>query len=159
MSTASGSVSTLRKPIGFIPATLWMPLLGMAWVFFNVLMVWLGIRLGYRLPCSLVAGGVDGGILASIALATLGEKIHAGTAGLLSGYGFHDVASKFDLTQKYAQWLHEHLEPLLALILGPSEMLHQMVQNQLVGIACTAAFVVMATLVVQLIRNAGAERQ
>src|SRR5260370_22651534 len=98
MSIASGSVSTLRKPIGSITATLWMSLLGMAWVFFNVLMVWLGIRLGYRLSCSFVAGGVDGGIIASIALATLGEKVHAGTAGLVGGYGFHDVASKFDLT-------------------------------------------------------------
>lgn len=159
MSAVSGSVSTLRKPVGSVPATLWMPLLGMAWVFFNVLMVWLGVRLGYHLSCSLVAGGVDGGILASIALVTFGEKIHAGTAGLLGGYGFHDVASSFDLTEKYAKWLHEHSEPLLVLILGPNEMLHQVVQKQLVGIGCTAAFVVMATLVVQLIRSAGAGRQ
>jgi len=49
----------------------------------------------------LIAGGINGSILASIVLATLGEKLQAGTTGLLGGYGLHDAASKFKLTQQY----------------------------------------------------------
>jgi hypothetical protein len=129
----------------------------MAWVFLNVLFVQLGIRDAARGPLfSMAAGGIDGGILGWIFIATLSEKLHAGAAGLLGGYGFQDVASKFKLTGQYARWIHAQLDPVLDAVLGSGhEALHDAIQKELVWIASTAAVVVLATLVVQLIRTSG----
>lgn len=154
MSTATGPVSSFRRPIISVPVALWVTLLAMTWVFFNVLLVSLGVRVGYPITCGLVAGGIDGGMLAWIAVATLSEKLHAGTAGLLSGYGFQDVLNDFKLTRQGVQWVHVRFDPLLDAVLGTGhEQLHQAIQVEVVRIACTAAFVVMAALIVQLIRT------
>ncbi len=158
MLTATGPVSLFRKPFRSLPVGVWVPLVGIAWVFVNVLLVILGTRDPSR-PSpvfSLLAGGIDGGILGSIAVATFSEKLHAGTAGLLSGYGFQDVLNKFKLTGQCARWIHAQLDPILDTVLGSEhEPVHQAIQKEVVWIACTAAFVVLATLIVQLIRPAG----
>ena len=160
MSTAMGSVSSFRRPLTSLPVSVWVPLSGMAWVFFNVLLVILGTRDPSR-PSplfSLMAGGIDGAILASIAVATLSEKLHAGTAGILGGYGFQDVQNNFKLTRQWAQWVHGQLDPVLDVLLGSGhEALHEAIQKELVWIACTAAVVVLAALIVQLIRPAQIE--
>jgi len=70
-------------------------------------------------------------ILASIVLATLGEKLQAGTTGLLGGYGLHDAASKFKLTQQYIGWLHEQLDRGLGTLLKTDEGYHVAVQYEL----------------------------
>jgi hypothetical protein len=130
----------------------------MGWVFLNVFLVILGARDPSR-PSpvfSLLAGGIDGTILGSIVVATLSEKFHAATAGLLGGYGFQDVQNNFKLTRQWAQWMHGQLDPVLDALLGRGrESLHEAIQKEVVWIACTAAFVVLATLIVQLIRTAG----
>ena len=155
MSIATGPVSLFGKPFTSLPVGIWVPLVGMAWVFVNVLLVGLGFRTGYQVTCGLLAGGIDGSILASIVLATLGEKLQAGTTGLLGGYGFHDAMSKFKSTPQYVDWLHEHLEWVLVQLLGKDEGFHKAVQHEVLWIASTAAVVVLATLIVQLVRTDG----
>lgn len=158
MSTATGPVSLFRKPFASLPVGLWVPLLGTAWVFLNVLLLILGARdVSHPRPVfSLLAGAIDGGIFGSIAVATFSEKLHAGTAGLLSGYGFQDVLNNFKLTGQYARWIHVQLDPILDAVLGSGhEPLHQAIEKEVLWIACTTAFVVLATLLVQLIRPAG----
>ncbi len=155
MSTATGPVSLIRKPPMSIPISIWVPLLGLAWVFVNILLVDLGFRIGYQATCGLIAGGINGSILASIVLATLGEKLQAGTTGLLGGYGLHDAASKFKLTQQYIGWLHEQLDRGLGTLLKTDEGYHVAVQYELLWMASTAALVIMATLIVQLVRMEG----
>ena len=94
------------------------------------------------------------GILGFIFVATLSEKIHAGTAGLLGGYGFQDVLNNFKLTGQGARWIHAQLDPILDALLGiGNEPLHEAIQKELVWVGCSAAFVVLATLIVQLIRT------
>jgi hypothetical protein len=127
----------------------------MTWVFLNVLLVQLGFRTGYQATSGLLAGGINGSILASVILATLGEKLQAGTTGLLSGYGFHDAVSKFQLTKQYLQWLHCHSEKVLLVLLGPNPEFHNAVQYEVLWMVCTTAVVVLSTLLVQLIRSAG----
>ncbi len=155
MSTATGPVSLIRKPPMSIPISIWVPLLGLAWVFVNILLVDLGFRIGYQATCGLIAGGINGSILASIVLATLGEKLQAGTTGLLGGYGLHGAASKFKLTQQYIGWLHEQLDRGLGTLLKTDEGYHVAVQYELLWMASTAALVIMATLIVQLVRMEG----
>ncbi len=160
MSTAAGLVSLFRKPFTSLPVGIWVPVAGMAWVFLNVFLAVLGIRDPSRpsLVFSVLAGGIDGGILGAIAVATLSDKFHAGTAGLLSGYGFQDVLNNFKLTRQGVQWIHGQLDPILDAVLGSGpEALHQAIQKEVVWIGCTAAFVVLATLIVQLIRPAGSK--
>jgi hypothetical protein len=157
MSTATGPVSLFRKPFASLPVGLWIPLLGTAWVFLNVFLLILGARdVSHPRPVfSLLAGAIDGGIFGSIAVATFSEKLHAGTAGLLSGYGFQDVLNNFKLTGQGVQWLHARLDPILDAVLGiGNEPLHLAIEKQVVWIGCTAAFVILATLVVELIRPA-----
>ena len=155
MSTATGPVSLIRKPPMSIPISIWVPLLGLAWVFVNILLVDLGFRIGYQATCGLIAGGINGSILASIVLATLGEKLQAGTTGLLGGYGFHDAIGKFKLTQQYIGWLHGQLDHALGKLLRQDEGFHAAVQYELLWMASTAALVIMATLIVQLVRIDG----
>lgn len=155
MSTATGAVSTPRKSALSLPVSVWVPLLVMTWVFVNVLLVRLGFQTGYQATCGLLAGGIDGSILASIILATLGERLQAGTTGLLSGYGFHDAMSKFASTKQYLVWIHGHTEKALVILLGPDENFHRAVQAEVVWMAGTAGIVMLLTLLVQLIRTAG----
>src|SRR5260370_32901163 len=90
MSTAAGLVSLFRKPFTSLPVGIWVPVAGMAWVFLNVFLAVLGIRDPSRpsLVFSVLAGGIDGGILGAIAVATLSDKFHSGTPGLLTGDRF-----------------------------------------------------------------------
>ncbi len=155
MSIATGTVASSRRLFESPPVSIWVPLLVMVWVFVNVFLVRLGFRTGYQATCGLLAGGFDGSLLASIVLATLGDNLQAGTTGLLSGYGFHDAISKFGLTKQYLVWLHERSENLLVALLGPEEAFHKAVEYEALWMVSTAAVVVLATLIVQLIHTAG----
>lgn len=157
MSTAIGPVSLIRRTSTLLPVGVWVPLVGMTWVFFNVLLVGLGTRDPSHSPLfSLLAGGIDGGILGSIVIVTFSEKLHAGAAGLLSGYGFQDVLNNFKLSGQGARWIHAQLDPILDAVLGSGhEPLHEAIQKELVWVGCTAAVVALATLTVQLICTSG----
>jgi hypothetical protein len=155
MSTAAGPVSSSRRVLQTLPVSVWVPLLVMTWVFVNVLLVRLGFRTGYHATCGLLAGGIDGSILASVVMATLGHRLQAGATGLLSGYGFHDAVSKFQLTKQYLTWLHQNSESALVVLLGPDEDFHKAVQAEVLWMAGTAAAVLLLTMIVQLIRTAG----
>ena len=156
MSTATGLLSSPRRLFTVLPTGFWVPLAAIAWVFLNVVLVGLGTKDPAHSPIfSLSAGAIDGGILGWIAIATFSEKLHAGTAGLLGGYGLQDILNNFKLTGQYARWIHTQLDPVLDAVLGiRQEPLHEAIQKELVCIACTAAVVVLATLIVQLIRSA-----
>jgi len=155
MSIATGAVTLSRRTLAKLPAGIWVPLLAMAWVFLNVLFMALGIYDSNRSPVfSMAAGGIDGGIVGWILITAFSEKLHAGAAGVLGGYGFQDSLNKFELTGKYVGWIHSQLDPVLDAVLGPGhEPLHGAVQNEIVWIGSTAAVVVLASLIVQLIRS------
>src|SRR5260370_7278855 len=97
MSIATGTVASSRRLFESPPVSIWVPLLVMVWVFVNVFLVRLGFRTGYQATCGLLAGGFDGSLLASIVLATRGDKIQAGTTAPPIGYAFHDALSNFAL--------------------------------------------------------------
>jgi len=153
MATTTGALSRPRRFLVTLPVSVWVPLLAMTWIFVNVLLVHLGFRTGYPVTCSLLAGGIDGSVAASIILATLGDKLQAGTTGLLGGYGVHDALSKFESTKQYLVWMHDHSERVLLVLLGPDEDFHKVVQAEVLWMASTAAIVILLTLLAQLIRT------
>jgi len=155
VSVASASLRSIKSVLG----PLKVPLLVLACLFFNLLLMRVGVLYACRITCGLVAGGIDGVIVAAALVFTFGAKLRAGTTGLLGGYGAHEVASGFDQASKYAQWLHTHSEKLLVALLGPEGPLHDDVQLEIYWIACTAAFVIMAVMFAELVWSArnGAE--
>jgi hypothetical protein len=155
MATLTGAVSRPQRYFVTLPVSVRVPLLAMSWVFVNVLLVRLGFRTGYQVTCGLLAGAIDGSIAASILLATLGDKLQAGTTGLLGGYGLHDALSKFGSSKQYLIWIHDHSEKALLVLLGQDEDFHEAVQAEVLWLAATAAIVILLTLLVQLIRNGG----
>lgn len=155
IASSTGAVSSSRKLGLALPVSVWVPLLVLAWVFMNVLLVRVGFWTGYLTTCGLLAGGIDGGVVASVLLATLGDKLQAGTTGLLGGYGFHDALSKFTATQKYFTWIHVHIESIFVVLLGSDENFHNAIQYEVLWMASTAAVVILLTLLVQLIRTNG----
>src|SRR5260370_35760929 len=76
MSTATGPVSLIRKPPMSIPVSIWVPLLGLAWVFVNILLVDLGFRIGYQATCGPVPGRINVTLLATHGLATHIDRDH-----------------------------------------------------------------------------------
>jgi hypothetical protein len=160
MSTATRPLLSSRRVLEVLPAGVGVPLVAMAWVFLNVALLGLGTRDPAHSPIfSLSAGGIDGGILGWIVIATFSEKLHAGTAGLLGGYGVQDILNNFKLTGQYARWVHMQLDPVLDAVLGSGhESLHEAIQKQLVWVGSTAAVVVLATLIVQMMRTAASKR-
>lgn len=156
MATAMRSVSPPQKTFAGVPAGIGVPLGALVWVFLNVTFMALGIRYSAHSPLfSMAVGGLDGGIFGWILITAFSEKLHAGTAGLLGGYGFQDMLNRFKLTGKYAAWIHSQMDPLLDAVLGPNrEALHTAIMDEIVWIASAAAVVALATLIIQMIRSA-----
>ena len=71
MSTAVGSEPFLRRTQAYLPVSIWVPLLGIAWVLLNVLLIAMGIRDAQHsgLLYKLLAGGIDGGTISVIMVA------------------------------------------------------------------------------------------
>jgi len=157
MASIAGQVPASSRSVKFVLGPLKVPLLVLGCLFFNILLMRVGILYAYRITCGLLAGGIDGGLIATVLVYTIGEKVRAGASGLLGGYGAHEVSSGFDLASKYVAWLHTHSEKLLVALLGPEGPLHDDVQLEVFWIGCTAAFVIMAVMFVELIWSARGE--
>ncbi|HXY24939.1 MAG TPA: hypothetical protein VEI73_09825 [Candidatus Acidoferrum sp.] len=159
MSLTAGQVSLFRKPLSAIPAKLWVPLLGTAWLSINVVLIGLGARHPENrgFSWSHLAGALDGVILSAFVIGSLSEKLHAASAGLLGGYGFQDVLNGYHVTKTGATWLHEQLlDPILNSVLNSAdESFHRAVQSEILKVGGIAALVILSALVIQLIRGVG----
>ena len=160
MSSAAGTISPSRKAQIGIPPGMSIPLIGIAWVFINLILMAGGIwDAPHLFLFSMAAGGIDGGILGWVLITVFSEKLHAGSAGLLGGYGFQEMLNRFQLTGKYVGWFHRQIDPVLDTVLGPQhEGLHEVIQKELVWMGGTAAAVVLATLIIQIVRSAASSR-
>ena len=163
MSLTASPISLFRKPLSSVPAKLWVPLLGTAWLSVNVILIGLGARHpeSPSFSLSFLAGSIDGIILSTIVIGSFSEKLHAASAGLLGGYGFQDVLNGYKITADGANWLHEHLlDPILKAVLNSTdEVFHQAIQREILRIGGIAALVILAALAIQLIRGASSKAQ
>ena len=163
MSSTAGPVSLFRKPLSAVPPKLWVPLLATAWLSANAMLIGLGARHPENpsFSWSFLAGALDGVILSAFVIGSLSEKLHAASAGLLGGYGFQDALNQYKVTRTGATWLHEQLlDPILKAVLNSTdETYHQAIQSQLLRVGGSAALVILAALMIQLIRGVGNEPQ
>src|SRR3984893_1577998 len=154
MVAAKHVLVSIWRPVAVVPESLQAPLLGSAWVLFNIFLVCLGIRVNCPIACSVLAGSLSCTIIAMIAVTMLSHKFQAGVTGLLGGYSFNNLVNGFAPGIQAAANLHHLLDEFLALLPGPhDERFHEAIQDAVMWIVLTVVFVVLAALIVQWIRT------
>ena len=141
-----------------MPPAVAAALLGLFWVIFNILVVWLGVTYGYSLACPVVAGGVDGAAVAIIAVKKASSRFQAGVTGFLGGLGLNRLESGSTFASKAAEKVHHFVDWLLGVIAPASESVHQQVEEAVLKIVWVAIFVILAALVAEWVRASKAER-
>jgi len=144
----------MREDVALLPS-LQAPLLGLAWVLFNVALGWLGQATGCLNVCSVLAGAVDGTIFSVIVVATASEKFQAGATGLLGGLGLDNFANGGQaLVTKAARAIHGVVDAMLASLPGGDnpvlEAAHEAAVLRAVWIAI---IVVLAALIAKWVQS------
>jgi len=130
--------------------------MGWLWVLANVVLVKLGMRFSCPVVCSLVVGGVDGMIIAVIAIAKASANFQAVTTGLLGGIGINGLGSEENLLTKAANSVHEFIDSFVngfGTPTGPDNPAHAQIEAAVLRIVWTAIFVVLASLVAEWART------
>jgi hypothetical protein len=149
---------TVGGPLATSSYVLWVPLMGGLWVVVNVALVYLGLHGAYCLPCSVLAGIVNGMLLSVIAVAKASERFQAGVTGLLSGFTLSGLRSDGSMLSKATQSVHTFLDQVLhSFGVEGSEVLHQQIEMEALYIIWTTVFVVLASLIAEWVRNSRAE--
>ncbi len=152
MPAAIGFVRATRKPWAELPQSLRAPVLGLSLVLLNTLLVALGARYHRPVTCNILAGSVDGAVVAVVIVAAMGERLRAGVTGLMSGYGIANVSDGFDSARKSLNTLHGLADSFLSVMpVSPDEPLHDAIQDATLWITWTTVFVVLAALLMQWI--------
>lgn len=152
MATTHPALVPLERSVARVPQTAQSAVLGTAWVALNVLLVFLGKETGHPITCAILAGCFDGLIASMIAVALFSHKFQVGVTGLVSGYGFNNLANGFAPLKQSMQNVHEKFEGVLQTV-SHDEALHEVIQTSAFWIAITAALVILAALVIQWIRT------
>jgi len=157
MARSIEALAPLARPVGFLPDTWRVPLLGWLWVLFNISIVWLGITIGQITVCSVVVGGVDGTVIAVIAVAKASAKFQAAATGLLGGFGLNKIGADTNLLKKSADMIHRFVDSFMGIVEGgpcsACEAMHSKLQAAILLIVWTAAFVILASLIGEWVRD------
>jgi hypothetical protein len=158
MSATADRTIALSRPLPSSTYCAWVPLLGGLWVVINVALVYLGLHIAYSLPCSLLAGILNGTLLSIIAVAKASERFQAGVTGLLSGLSLSGLRSDGSALLKATQGLHVFLDQALrALGIEGTEQLHHQIEQEALYIVWTTVFVVLASLIAEWVLASRAE--
>jgi hypothetical protein len=150
MSTPAGVLSAVRQPAAALTQPLQAGLVGLLWVLFNILLVWLGARTQHPGSCSIAAGGVDGAILSVIAVTKVSARFRSGATGLLGGISMTSLKSDASLLTSCAQTIHSFVDrTLTALNLAVDEGWHDQIEHAVIWTLWVAILVVLASLIAE----------
>ena len=155
MARSIEALAPLARPVAFLPESWRIPLMGWCWVLFNVVLVGLGLRLNHAVVCSIVVGGVDGTVLAVIAVARASARFQAATTGLLGGLSLDKAGKGPNLLSRAADSIHSFVDNILGGI-PPDTVhnpLHDQIETAILWIVWTAVFVILASLIVEWARS------
>jgi hypothetical protein len=155
MSRPVAVLVPLSRPAAFLPDAWRIPMLGWLWVLFNISLVWVGITFEKATLCALVAGSVDGMVIAILAVAKASEKFQAAATGLLGGLGLNKVGADTNFLKAAANGIHHAVDTFMDSVVGPCpncEETHQKIAAALLLIIWTAIFVVFASLIGEWVR-------
>ena len=155
---AMGSSVTVGGPLAASSYVVWVPLMGGLWVVVNVALVYLGLHVAYCLPCSVLAGIVNGMLLSVRAVAKASERFQAGVTGLLSGFTLSGLRHDGSVLSKAAQGVHVFVDQALrSLGMEGSEPMHQQIEMEALYIVWTTVLVVLASLIAEWVRTSRAQ--
>jgi hypothetical protein len=158
MSATADRTIALGWPFPSSTYCVWVPLMGGLWVVINVALVYLGLHIAYSLPCSMLAGILNGTLLSVIAVAKASERFQAGVTGLLSGLSLSGLRSDGSALLKATQGLHVFVDQALrSLGIEGTEQLHHQIEQEALYIVWTTVFVVLASLIAEWVLASRAE--
>jgi hypothetical protein len=158
MSVAADRTLALARPLASSSYCVWVPLMGGLWVVINVGLVYLGLHVTYSLPCSMLAGTMNGTLLSVIAVAKASERFKASVTGLLSGLSLTGLRSDGSALLKATQGLHAFMDQaLLSFGIEGTEQLHHQIEQEALYIVWTTVFVVLASLIAEWVLASRAE--
>lgn len=157
MARSIEALAPLARPVSFLPENWRVPLLGWLWVLFNISVVWLGIAFGQSTICSIVVGGVDGTVIAVIAVAKASAKFQAMTTGLIGGFGLNKIGSETTVLKTTADAIHRVVDGFMDIVDGGTcatcEAAHAKIEAAVLLIVWTAALVILASLIGEWVRD------
>ena len=155
---AIGRSMTVGGPLASSSYVVWVPLMGGLWVVINVALVYLGLHVAYCLPCSVLAGIVNGMLLSVIAVAKASERFQAGVTGLLCGFTLSGLRHDGSVLSKAAEGIHAFVDQALhSFGVEGAEQLHQQIEMEALYIVWTTVLVVLASLIAEWVRTSRAE--
>jgi len=155
---AMGRSMTVGGPLAASSYVVWVPLMGGLWVVINVALLYLGLHVAYCLPCSVVAGILNGMLLSVIAVAKASERFQAGVTGLLSGFTLSGLRNDGSILLKATQAVHAFVDQALhSFGVEGTELLHQQIETEALYIIWTTVLVVLASLIAEWVRSSRAE--
>ena len=159
MSASAQRVLAAERPTTLVPSSIWVPLLGAAWVAANLLLIALGAQTSLPLVWSLIAGVLNGAILSVVAVAKASARFQSGTTGLLGGMTLSGFRNDGSIIAHVVGALHQFVDNALQgmPILG-DELLHDRIVRVVVYTIWTTILVLMASLVVQWVKDARREQ-
>src|SRR5580692_1418718 len=138
MPVSADRAMTVGGPLASSSYCVWVPLMGGLWVVINVALVYLGLHVTYSLPCSMLAGTLNGALLSVIAVAKASERFQAGVTGFLSGLSLTGLRSDGSALLKATQGLHAFLDQaLLSFGIEGTEQLHHQIEQEALYIVWT----------------------
>jgi hypothetical protein len=150
MSTLANALSSVRQHAAGFPQPLQTGLLGLLWVLFNILLIWLGAKTQHPGSCSIAAGGVDGAILSIVAVTKASARLRSGATGLLSGISVSGLRGDANLLAGSARSVHGVVDRLLhALNLPIDEIWHSRIEYTVIWTLWVAILVVLASLIAE----------
>ena len=164
MARSVEALAPFARPVAFLPESWRIPMMGWFWVLFNIAAVGLGLRLNHSGLCSIVVGGVDGTVLAVIAVARASARFQSAATGLLSGLSLDKVGNGSNLLSRAADSIHSAVDGFLNGFSGatPSPVdspLHAQIEAAVLRIVWTAIFVILASLIVEWARSCGRKNE
>jgi hypothetical protein len=100
------------KTVGLLKAER-APLMALAWVVSNVVLVWIGMVTKHPNLGGLTAGALDGAILSAIVLVKASARLEAGMTGLLSGFTLNSMNNGGRTVASFVHGVHEVLETVV----------------------------------------------
>jgi hypothetical protein len=149
MSNLATALSSVRQP-AISSQPLQAGVVGLLWVLFNILLVWMGVRTQHPGSCSIAAGGVDGAVLSIIAVTKISARFRSEATGLLGGISISGLRGDVSLLTSWAHSVHGLVDnALLALNLAPDEKWHNEIEHAVIWTLWVAILVVLASLVAE----------
>lgn len=143
LPSVSGAQPTFRRCV-------FAGVAGLFWVLVNLLLVWLGVTTGHKVPTSIASGGVNGMVFSVIALTRMGDRFRSAATGLLGGISLSGFRKDATIVRYFANSIRTSVDSAMTgLDLAADAKWHQSLEDYIVWTVWVTIIVVLAALVAE----------